>query len=139
MSEEAPKNATKPQGLTPEGYVIPERFRDRLIEPPKAAVRDALQHDRQEPLGPVVLTVDAQDIGRFYANHATPYEYNQYLLSRFKDLGVPIEGMLRHKLVMGAIAKVRPDPGMQDGFVRYIWLPIETMEVLARAGKGMVH
>ena len=134
--EDAPKNASKPEGLAPDGYVIPDKYQDRLIAPPKATARDAIFHEREEPLGPVVLTVDAQTIGAMYAKRCTPYEYSQMLLERFKALGVPVEGALRHRLVMGQIAKVKPDPGMQDEFIRYLWLPPETFEVLA--GKGLM-
>lgn len=134
MSEQAPKNATKPEGLVPEGYVIPDKYQDRLIAPPKATARDAIFHEREEPLGPVVLTVDAQTIGAMYASRATTFQYTQMLLERFKALGVPVEGALRHRLCFGQIAKVKPDPGMQDQWIRYIWLPDEHVQALAVAG-----
>jgi hypothetical protein len=133
-----PKDVSKPEGLAPEGYVVPDKYQDRLIAPPVATTRDVLQHEREEPLGPVVLTVDAQTIGAMYASRATPFQYTQMLLERFKALGVPVEGMLRHRLVMGKIAKVKPDPGMQDQWIRYIWLPDEHVQALAQAGlKGV--
>ena len=132
--EDAPKNVSKPEGLAPDGYVVPDKYQDRLIAPPVATAKDALQHDRQEPLGPVVVTLDAQDIGRMYAAGQGPYAFMQELLARMKQHGAPVEGTLRLRLAHGAVVKVKPDPGQQDAFFRYMWLPDEHVQALAVAG-----
>lgn len=74
------------------------------------------------PWKPVVITLDAQEIGALYKANGGPPAFLQYLLNKFKAEGVPVEGVLTKKLAHGKVFKVKQSP-RGPGFFDYMWLP----------------
>jgi hypothetical protein len=71
---------------------------------------------------PIVVQIDAQEIGLMYATRTTPYEFAQYLLSKLRAVGGPVEGTLRLSLTHGGLYKMRESPD-GPGCFDYTWLP----------------
>jgi hypothetical protein len=70
---------------------------------------------------PIIIAVDAQDIGRLYANKANPRKYNQFLMELFRQAGAPVEGILDLKFKHGAMARFIKEA--KPGVFHYAWLP----------------
>ncbi len=65
------------------------------------------------------IKVDAQEIGRLYADKTTPDGYQQFLLGKLREAGGPVEGTLKLTLAHGKFLRFkRNDPGE----FRYMWL-----------------
>jgi hypothetical protein len=79
---------------------------------------------------PVVIRVDAQEIGALTVTGTSPVGYMQYLLSRFKAAGVPVEGILSLRLAHGVVLRFKRNP---PGAFLYIWLPEELWARMRRA------
>jgi hypothetical protein len=117
-------------------WVVPEKYHDRIKEDRLATQQEqlaAIEQDRCDK--PIAIWLDAQELGVLAAKRATPTEFNQELLRRFRHAGAPVEGLAHLKLAHGAIAKVKPDPNNQEMGFRYIWMPTEYVEAIASAGK----
>jgi len=72
---------------------------------------------------PIMIALDAQEIGRMWATKTSPTAFNQYLLEKFRAAGAPVEGVLKLTLAHGRLARLKPEMNApQDGF-RYMWLP----------------
>lgn len=78
---------------------------------------------------PIAIAIDAQEIGRMFADRYSPYAFNQYLLERFKAAGAPVEGVIKMKLVYGAIARMKTQLG--DMQFTYLWLSPEYVAGIA--------
>ena len=112
---------------------IPDRYKDRVIGDRAATAQEVCQAvDAHHADKPVVVWLDAQDLGVLYSQRTTPNEFNQYLLRKLRDAGAPVEGQAILKLAHGAVAKVKPDPLLHEMGFRYIWLSEEYVEVIAR-------
>lgn len=71
---------------------------------------------------PIVVTLDAQEIGYLYVGRATPYDYQQYYLRKLKNAGAPIEGLVHLRPSYGVICRVKESiqgPGHFD----FMWVP----------------
>lgn len=83
---------------------------------------------------PVIVTLDAQEIGRLAVEiGANPHAFMQTLLERFKQLGVPVEGMLRLRLACGRIYRMKTSP-RGIGFFSYMWCDAQHCAALDSAG-----
>ena len=116
-----------------------ERIGFKLNIPPEYADRKA--SDEEQWLAeqaaapkPVKIVVVSDDIARMYAEHYSPYMFNQALLERFKAAGAPVSGVFNLKLMHGAIARVKAE-GPQAYF-EYIWLPEQHVRMIASAGRN---
>jgi hypothetical protein len=87
--------------------------------------------DQSDSQQPVVVKVDAQEIGTLHVTGTTPTGYMQYLLSKFKEAGVPVEGALSLKLAHGVVLRFKRSP---PGMFLYIWLPEELWDRMRQAG-----
>jgi hypothetical protein len=83
---------------------------------------------------PMVVTLDAQEIGALYAARATPWDFNQNLLSKFKAAGAPVEGVLELKLAHGQVYKMKDDLLQRPGIFTYAWLSEGYCAALDEAG-----
>ena len=70
---------------------------------------------------PVVIELDAQEIGALYAARTNPDDFRQYILQKFKAAGVRVEGSLYLRLAYGEIARFRAE--QQPGKFHYVFLP----------------
>jgi len=115
--------------------VIPDRYKDRVLSTDrKATVEEALQVTERDCCDkPIAIWLDAQDLGVLVAKRATPFEFKQELLRRFKAAGVRMEGLATLRLSSGAVAKLKSDPNNQEMGFRYIWLPPEAVVAIAKA------
>jgi hypothetical protein len=72
---------------------------------------------------PIKVVLDAQEVGRLYANKTNPYKFRQYLLEMLRQAGAPVSGILDLKLDHGAIARFTKEPVV--GQFTYFWIPEE--------------
>jgi hypothetical protein len=82
-------------------------------------------HDLVEELPladkPVGVMLDAQTLGRLFADHTSPFVFQQFLLEQFKQAGCDaVSGVIKFKLHRGKIFKLKAAPG--EFFFRYLWL-----------------
>ena len=70
---------------------------------------------------PCGVIVDAQTLGRLWADKCSPWEFNQFLFMLLKQAGCnAVEGVLKLKLTRGKVLKIKSVPG--DMEFRYVWL-----------------
>lgn len=71
---------------------------------------------------PILITIDAQEIGQLYASKTNPFEFIQYLLAKLK-VRAPnlVEGVLTLKLTQGRLLKVK-DSIQGRHYSDYLWL-----------------
>ena len=81
---------------------------------------------------PVAVTMDAQEIGVFYASNLSPVEFNQMLMAKFKDAGAPVEGTLHLRFAHGQMYKLKSQPGEME--FTYLWLGEAYVDGLAALG-----
>lgn len=82
---------------------------------------------------PVIIYVDAQEIGELYVGKASPNKFAQYLLSKFKDTKhVPVEGADILRLAHGQVVKFKEPP--EKGTFAYCWLPENYFSLMEKAG-----
>lgn len=84
---------------------------------------------------PIVIVITAEEIGQMTARQYGPYEYNQYVLSKLKAFGAPVEGILHLRLAHGAIARVKPDAANPQDFFQWMWLAEPYVRAIAGRGK----
>jgi len=109
-----------------------KKWGDRILGDNSAAPVDhavIAQSDRK----PIAVRVAGFEMAALYRNHATPYEFAQDLLRRFRAVGAPVEGMAVLKLAHGKVFKLRSKPG--DASFNYIWLPEAYVAGLGVAGE----
>ena len=82
---------------------------------------------------PIAITLNAQEIGALYATHTSPDGFVQYLLTKFKAAGVPVEGAIDLKLAHGKLLKLKTSVRGR-GFFDYIWLPENYWHVIQARG-----
>jgi hypothetical protein len=71
---------------------------------------------------PILVTLDANEIGRLYADSTTPDGFVQYILTKLKARAPGlVEGTLRLRLKYGRIARVK-DSVQGKGFFDYLWI-----------------
>ena len=123
--------------LRQDNWQIPDKYKDRIIEAPQPVVEDALSivPEGREQAVPIVVSLDAQEIGRLYAYSPSPYHFMQELLRKFKAAGAPVEGVLKLRLAHGAVVKVKQQPGQMKMSFDYMWLPAQHVEAIVFTGK----
>ena len=71
---------------------------------------------------PILVTVDAQDIGRLYASNTNPSAFRQYLIERLREAGAPVEwSPAGLKFKYGELAKFKRES--EPGRFTYAWCP----------------
>lgn len=100
-----------------EALTIPAEYADRAATPEE--INDALG----EPDGPrpIVVRMDAQEIGTFTAMRFGPKDFEQAILLKLRDAGAPMEGDLNLKPAHGLVGKLKGD--FSDTFFLYVWVP----------------
>ena len=84
---------------------------------------------------PIVIAVDAQEIGALHAAKTNPDEFNQFLLQKFKAAGAPVEWSPRGlKFAHGEMARFRKEK--QPGVFHYAWLPTDYAVTVREAQKS---
>ena len=79
---------------------------------------------------PLGIIVEPDIIVTMSVTRAKVREFNQMLLERFRDAGVPVDGSSGFlKLNRGKIFKLRSPPGQME--FRYVWLPDAYCRALA--------
>ena len=104
------------------------RWADRIVGDPsvcQAPMTDAAFHALVEQLPlddrPIGISVDAQTLGRLFADKTGPVAFNQFLLEQLKAVGCSaVSGVIRFKLTRGKVFKLKAQPG--EWAFRYIWL-----------------
>jgi len=103
---------------------------ERLTPLPKPPSTEELNQAGQ----PVVVTMDAQEIGALFAVKTTPYDFMQHLLAKFKAAGAPVEGKLRLAVAHGQVYKMKDDLYSKPGTFTYVWLPQPYCDALEAQG-----
>ena len=118
----------------PEPLRIPKEYLDRaeVIRPNSVKAPDPAELNRDGL--PVVITLDAQEIGALYAARATPYAFNQHLLEKFKAAGAPVEGVLELKMSHGQVFKMKDDLYNRPGAFTYMWVNDQYAKALSEGG-----
>jgi hypothetical protein len=83
---------------------------------------------------PIVVSVDAQELGMLAAMHTSPYGYQQYILAKLKESGAPVEGVLDLRLAHGKLARVK-NSIMGKGQFDYMWVPDYFWEAMQQAAQ----
>jgi hypothetical protein len=83
---------------------------------------------------PIMITIDAQEIGVCWKNKLTPTAFNQFLLENFKAAGAPVEGVINLKLARGKVCKMKSHP-RGPGFFGYLWLSDEAWSMVDTYGR----
>ena len=112
-----------------EQFEIPKEYLDRAEQLTPLPTLPTVEELNQAG-EPVVITLDAQDIGALTMARVTPYEFAQNLLIRFKEAGAPIEGTFHFKALHGAVFKMKDDLLKKPGIFTYIWLPQPYVDAL---------
>lgn len=71
---------------------------------------------------PILVTLDAQEIGVLTVTKVTPYGFIQYLLAKLKQQGGPVEGVLDLRITHGRMLRIK-ESAQGKGFFDYLWLP----------------
>jgi hypothetical protein len=83
---------------------------------------------------PMLVTLDANEIGALYAARTTPDGFVQHILEKLKARAPwLVEGQLRLRLKYGRIARVK-DSAQGKGFFDYLWLSPAYIEKLNEMG-----
>lgn len=71
---------------------------------------------------PIVIRLTAQEIGFLYATKTSPYEFTQTLLTKLREVGGPVEGVIRQWLTHGQLCRIK-NSIEGEGFFDYCWVP----------------
>lgn len=85
---------------------------------------------------PILVTLDAQEIGVLTVSGTSPYDFIQYLLAKLKQNGGPVEGVLDYKLAHGRLLRIK-ESAQGKGFFDYMWLPDSWLAAINELG-GLV-
>lgn len=86
---------------------------------------------------PCGIVVDAQTLGRLWADKCSPAEFNQFLFMQLKAAGCSaVEGTLKMKLNRGKVFKIKSVPGEME--FRYMWLAPVLCAALGVAGDDKI-
>lgn len=83
---------------------------------------NAVEEQLVEGPKPIAFTVSTHDIRLLYAVGTSPTAYAQLLLSKLKDEGGPVEGVLALKLAHGQIFKMKTNPMVEESCFTYLWM-----------------
>lgn len=83
---------------------------------------------------PIMITISNLDVKMLAASRTSPEGYMQCILAALKDAGAPVEGVLKLKLAHGAVARVKPNPMVDEGGFKYVWLAPEYVAAIAKGG-----
>jgi hypothetical protein len=82
-----------------------------------------------------VIVITAEEIGQMTAKRYSPYDYQQYVLSKLRAFGAPIEGTIHLKPAHGAVARVKPNAANPQDFFQWMWLDEHYVAAIASAGR----
>jgi hypothetical protein len=84
---------------------------------------------------PIAVQISVNDVRVLFACGTQPDQYNQLLLAKLKDAGVPVEGDSRLRLAHGQVFKLKDSMLEPLEEFTYMWLPENYVWSLKHADK----